>query len=168
MPTPQELEAKFWKGLNSDRTLMLGLDGVNDGHAQPMTAITYGADGKDADHGPIWFFTSKDNGLIAALAQGNRAMAHFTSKGHDLFATIHGNLAIEQDRSMIEKLWNPWVAAWFEGGKTDPKIELLRLDAESAEIWENANSVIAGVKMALGFGDPKEDYKDKVAEVSLT
>jgi len=38
MPTPQELEAKFWKALESDMTMMLGLDGVEDGHARPMTA----------------------------------------------------------------------------------------------------------------------------------
>ncbi|MDB5707472.1 MAG: hypothetical protein JWN66_4588 [Sphingomonas bacterium] len=34
----QEIKAKFWKALRSDMTLMLGLDGVEDGHAQPMIA----------------------------------------------------------------------------------------------------------------------------------
>ena len=38
MPTPQELETKFWNALKSDMTMMLGLDGVEDGHARPMTA----------------------------------------------------------------------------------------------------------------------------------
>ncbi len=38
MPTPQELEEKFWKALKSDMTLMIGLDGDEDGHARPMTA----------------------------------------------------------------------------------------------------------------------------------
>src|SRR5262245_8550914 len=33
MPTPQELEQKFWSALKSDMTMMLGLDGVEDGHA---------------------------------------------------------------------------------------------------------------------------------------
>lgn len=163
MTNPQELEAKFWKALKSDRTMMLGLDGVEDGHAQPMTAMLDG----DVEHGPIWFFTSKDNGLVQAMRQGKRAMAHFTSKGHDLFATLHGDLVVEQDRGMIDKLWNRWVAAWFPGGKDDPKVELLRLDAESAQIWLDENSMFAGAKMLLGMGDPKEDYKDKVAEVSL-
>ena len=35
MPTPQELERKFWKALKSDMTLMLGLDGVEDGQPVP-------------------------------------------------------------------------------------------------------------------------------------
>ena len=28
---------------------------------------------------------------------------------------------------MIDRLWNPFVAAWFEG-KDDPKLQLLRFD----------------------------------------
>ncbi len=67
---------------------------------------------------------------------------------------------------MLERLWNPYIAAWFEGGKDDPKLALLRFDAERAEIWLDERSFFAGVKMLLG-SDPKQDYKDKVAEVSL-
>lgn len=59
-----------------------------------------------------------------------------------------------------------FVAAWFPGGKEDPKLALLRLDAERAEIWLDDSSFLAGIKMLLG-ADPKEDYKDKVAEVGL-
>jgi len=162
MPTPQELEAKFWKALGKDMTMMLGLDGVEDGHTRPMTAQF------EEDRSPIWFFTAKDNAMVEQLGQGgsNRAIATFASKGHDVFATVQGTLSVDNDRAVIERLWNPFVAAWYEGGKDDPKLALLRLDAESAEIWENGNSLVAGAKMLMGI-DPKKDYEDKVAEVSL-
>jgi hypothetical protein len=38
MTSSAELESKFWKALRSDMTVMLGLNGVDDGHARPMTA----------------------------------------------------------------------------------------------------------------------------------
>jgi general stress protein 26 len=162
MPTPQELEQKFWKALKSDMTMMLGLDGVEDGHARPMTAQL-----EHDDHGPIWFFTAKDNTIVKNLAaQSGRAIATFTSKGHDLFATVHGTVRLDTDRAVIDRLWNRYVAAWYEGGKDDPKLALLRLDPERAEIWADASSMLAGVKLLLGV-DPKRSYKDKVAEVSL-
>lgn len=161
MPTPQELEAKFWSALKSDMTMMLGLDGVEDGHARPMTAQVEG------DHGPIWFFTSKEQHLAQKLGQSGRAIATFTSKGHDVFATIHGTLSLDTDPANVDRLWNRYVAAWFEGGKNDPKIALLRLDAEKAEIWEDASSLLAGLKTFLGAGDPKQDFKDKAAVVDL-
>lgn len=160
MHTAQELEQKLWKAIHSDRTLMLGLDGVEDGHARPMTAQIEG------DKGPLWFFTAKDSALVQKLNEGHRAFAAFSSKGHDLFASIKGNLSLSNDRAVIERLWNPFVAAWYEGGKDDPKLALLRLDAEHAEIWLNASSLVAGVKMLLG-ADPKKEYKDNVANVDL-
>ena len=86
MASPQEIEAKFWKALKSDMTMMIGLDGVEDGHARPMTAQL------DGERGPIWFFASKDNAIVQLLGQSNRTIATFSSKGHDLFATVHGTL----------------------------------------------------------------------------
>jgi general stress protein 26 len=164
MPNPQEIEAKFWKALKSDMTMMLGLDGVEDGHARPMTAQL------DGERSPIWFFTAKDNAIAQKVAQGNghggRAIATFASKGHDIFATVHGTLRLDDNRLTIDRLWNRYVAAWFEGGKDDPKLALLRLDCDTAEIWVDASSLVAGLKLLLG-ADPKEEYKDKVAQVTL-
>jgi general stress protein 26 len=141
-------------------TMMVGLDGVEDGHARPMTAQV------DGERGPIWFFTAKDTEIVRRLTEGNRAIATFSSIGHDLFATVHGSLHLDNDRRNIDRLWNRFVAAWFEGGKDDPKLALLRLDAERAEIWLDGSSLVAGLKLLLGV-DPKESYKDQVAKVTL-
>jgi general stress protein 26 len=160
MPTAQELEARFWKALKSDMTMMIGLDGVEDGHARPMTAQLEG------NRGPIWFFTAKDNSIVQRLGVNDRAIATFASKGHDLFATLHGRLSIDNDGEIIDRLWNRWIAAWYKGGKTDPNLALLRLDPDRAEIWLDASSIMAGIKIMLG-ADPKRDYKENVAEVRL-
>lgn len=159
MPSPQELESKFWNALKSDRTMMLGLDGVEDGHARPMTGQF------EDDRSPIWFFTSIANGIVKQLGQGERAIATFTSRGHDLFATIHGALSLDNDQAVIDRLWTPFVAAWYDGND-DPKLALLRLDAEEAEIWLDGSSLIAGIKMMIGV-DPKKDYAGQVATVRL-
>jgi len=160
METPEKLERKFWKALQSDRTLMLGLDGVEDGHSRPMTAQVEG------EKGPIWFFASADNAIVENLKPNARAIAAFCSKNHELFATIHGGIVLDNDPATIERLWNPFVAAWYEGGRQDPKVRLLRLDAERGEVWLNESSLFVGVKMLLGI-DIKKDLKDKVAEVDL-
>lgn len=157
-----EIEEKFWKALKSDMTVMLGLTGVEGGQAQPMTAQL----DEDHERGPIWFFTSKDTDLARQLGEGHEAVAHFAAKGHDLFASCHGTLVPDDNRATIDRLWNKFVAAWFPGGKDDPKLQLLRLDPDHAQIWLNENSLFAGVKILLGR-DPKKDYAGKVAEVRL-
>ncbi|WP_305804738.1 pyridoxamine 5'-phosphate oxidase family protein [Stenotrophomonas sp. YIM B06876] len=157
----KDLEHKFWKALHSDRTLMLGLDGVENGHSRPMTAQV-----EEGARGPIWFFTSRNNALVQHLAQGNQAIAAFSSKSHDLFASIRGTLHLTDDREMVDRLWNAFVAAWYEGGKDDPSLVLLRLDPTEAEIWLNESNLLAGAKMMLGI-KPQEDYKDKVGTIDL-
>ena len=154
------IEARFWKDLKASPFVMLGLVGARDGHTQPMTAQF------EDDRGPIWFFLNKDNSLLQALQGSDRAIAAFTSKGHDIFAAIHGTLALDNDPATIDRLWNPHAEAWFEGGRNDPKLALLRLDTERAQLWLGGSSFGAAVERLLGK-DPKESYKDNIAEVSL-
>lgn len=161
MSNEAELVAKFWKALKSDRTVMIGLPGVDDGRGQPMTAQIEGDEG-----GPIWFFTSSETDLAGAVGAGAAAVINFSDKGHHLFASVSGQVTITTDRTVIDRLWNPFVAAWFEG-KDDPKLRLLRFAPGDAQIWLNENNLFAGLKMLLG-ADPKTEYQDKVAETRLT
>jgi general stress protein 26 len=159
MSNEQKLEERLWNALSSDRTVMLGLNGVEDGHSRPMTALV------ENDRGPIWFFTSKTNAVAVSLPEIDRAIAAFSARDHDLFASIHGRLSVDRDRQVIDRLWNPFIAAWYDG-KDDPKLVLLRFDPEHAEVWLNESNLVAGVKMLLG-ADPRKDYRDKVGDVDL-
>ena len=161
MTTDAEIKEKFWKSLKSDMTVMLGLVGVDDAHTRPMTAQV---DEDQRDF--IWFFTSTENELVGQLSGETDAFLTYASKGHDIFAAVHGTLTVDNDREEIDRLWNRFVAAWFEGGKDDPKLMLLRFTPGDAQIWVDASSFVAGIKMFLGI-DPKQDYKDKVAKVDL-
>ena len=160
MSNETEIRDRFWRELKGERTIMLGLDGEPGGGMQPMTALV-----EEADGGPLWIFTSSESDLARAIGGGKPAHATFTGRKHDLFANISGQLAIDNNRTMIDRLWNPFVAAWFEG-KEDPKLTLLRFDAEHAKIWLNATPLGAAIEWLLRR-DPKESYKDKVAEVAL-
>lgn len=112
MRTANELEKKLWKALKSDRTVMLGLDGAAQGHTRPMTAQF------ENDQSPIWFFAGRHNAFVEALTPGHRAIAAFSSKGHDLFASISGTLREDNDRAVIDRLWSPFIAAWYKAART--------------------------------------------------
>jgi general stress protein 26 len=158
MADTRELEARFWKHLNDDRTLMLGTQGIA---PRPMTAIA------EDDRAPLWFLTSVDTDLGERLdaSRGLDAVASFAAKNHALFAMITGRLVADNDRAVIDRLWNPFIAAWFNG-KDDPKLRLLRMDATEAHVWLNENSALAAIKLMLGT-DPKESYKDKAGDIDL-
>ena len=156
-----ELEARFWAALRKDMTVMLGLG--SEIEYRPMTAQLT----SDEDHGPIWFFGSRDSDLVEHLGQGAKeASFHFVSKGHDVWATVSGMIQLDMNRAVIDKLWNPYVAAWYEGGKDDPKLALLRMDPQHAKVWKDGSSLVAYVMTLLGR-DPTKDYQDNVASVNL-
>lgn len=159
MTDTRDLERKFWKAIDDDRTVMLGITGIP---PRPMTALA------EDQRAPIWFFTASDTDLAESLAgsRGKAAVATIASKGHDLFATVSGQLVIDNDPAVIDRLWNPFVAAWFEGGKDDPKVRLLRMDPSDAHVWLNENSLLAGVKLLLGV-DPKQAYRDKTGDIPV-
>jgi general stress protein 26 len=132
MPTPADLEEKLWKALQSDRAVMLRLDGA----AEPMTAQF----DKGRDHGPLYIFTSKKSDIVRSLGRPRRAEIVFVGKGHDIFATVEGDLTVDSDPALIDRLWNPFVAAWFEGGQNDPDLQLLEFRPAEAQIWETTTA----------------------------
>lgn len=151
------LKQKMWDKMTSGPFLMVGL-AQGGGHSEPLTAQL---DKDQVD--TIWFFIGKDN----RLAGGGAAMAQFVSKGQDFFACIDGQVRIDNDPAMIDKLWNKQVEAWFPGGKSDPNLALLRFDIDSAELWEADVSLAGKLKMLFG-GTIRSDEAGSHAKVEST
>lgn len=130
MAKPEEMKHAFWEELEDSPFVMLGLSGVNESHTQPMTAQF------DEDlPNRLYFYTNRQNRLVNALSSTHDAVLSFEAKGHDLFACVHGSLTRDDDRAVIDRFWSPVVAAWYEKGKDDPDLALLRFDMGNAEIW---------------------------------
>jgi len=131
--TAAEAEDAFWDHLKKSNTGMLGLDQPGY-HAQPMTAF------REAETGTIWFFTRDDTDLArdTALPGGQSAMFHYGSKDQNVWACIHGQLSVHgHDREIIDRHWNPVLAAWYPDGKDDPHLTILKFDGDHGRIWVN-------------------------------
>jgi general stress protein 26 len=137
--SPADAEKEFWKSLKESNTGMLRVDRPGE-HAQPMTG--YG----EPETGTIWFFSRDDTDFAQEVAAGGQhGMFTYQAKDQKVQACIHGHLSIDQDRTRIEKYWNPVVAAWYPDGKDDPHLTLVRFDADDGRVWVSD-------KGALGFG----------------
>lgn len=134
------LKHDLWQKLADSPFVMVGLMDSHEHHI-PLTAQL---DKDQVD--TLFFFIGKDN----RLAKGGHAMAQFVSKGHDYFACFDGAATIDNDPAQIDKLWNSHVEAWFPEGRNDPNLALLRLDIDSAELWETDMSVSGRLKMLFG------------------
>lgn len=166
-----ELRRKFWKELDDSSFVMLGLQGVEDSRTRPMTAQVDRPDDRDKeDGGNIYFFASRSENLVQGMGQSHRAIATFVSKGHGLFAHIYGTLVLDNNRDVIERLWNPIIASWYKDGKEDPDLALIRFDTERADIWEatpGATMKAAALKALFDIDPGKEHREEHQAKISL-
>lgn len=95
-----------------------------------------------------------------------------TFQGVGKFASISGELVVEPDRALIEKMWKETWAIWFPKGKTDPSITLLKFTSYEGEFWDNAG--ILGMKFvysavkALVMGEKPETNSDQHSKVSFS
>jgi general stress protein 26 len=152
-----ELKTEFWKALSDSPYLFLQLDG------QPQTAVPMSPQlDKDADSA-IWFFTHEKSDFCKL----GRATATFQGKGHEIYARFTGTLDRETSKERFDQFWNNFVAAWYDGGKTDPDIAFLRMDLGQAEIWSGDLGLLTTAKMALGMDVHEEAEKEHVDRVSL-
>ncbi len=136
--TAAEAEKEFWKSLKESNTGLLGLDQPGY-HAQPMTAF------REGETGTIWFFTRDDTDLArdAGVGGGQSAMFHYGAKDQNVWACIHGELSVHgPDREIIDRYWNPVLAAWYPEGKDDPQLTILRFDADDGRVWVNKGGLI--------------------------
>jgi general stress protein 26 len=166
----QELTQLFWKELAGSPFVMIGLQGVEDSRTRPWTAQIDYANGADKeDGGEIYFFGAKSEALVQGLAESNRAVATYASKGHDLFANIHGTLEPVENRALVDKLWNPFIASWYKEGKDDPDLQLVRFNTSKAEIWkaEAGSTLVAAALKMLGRDPGKDHEHENQAEVAL-
>ena len=157
----QKLEKKFWSELEDSPFVMLGFSDSGDNQMRPMTA--------KVDGRRIWFFGSKSDDLVGRVQAPKQAVAAFAAKGHDFFAAVQGRLVPDNDPATIDRLWSPAVAAWYDKGRDDPDIALVRFATDKADLWEaSGGSLLKAAYHRIAGGDPgSEVAKDQRAEVAL-
>jgi general stress protein 26 len=116
--------------------------------------------------GTLWFFTqdpSPKTQQVAANDQVNVSLQ--VDKG---WVSIAGTATVSKDPAMIDELWSAGAEAWFENGKDDPSVALLRVKADTAEYWTvDSPKLVSAIKYAKAIvtGD-RPDVGDN-ATVSL-
>ncbi|WP_050527114.1 pyridoxamine 5'-phosphate oxidase family protein [Pseudorhodobacter aquimaris] len=150
-----DLQNEFWDRIEDVRTAMLGIKGQG-----RLVAMSPRVD--DDLPGHVWFITAKGTDLAKGTANGPcDAQLVIASDSEGLYADIDGTLSHSADREALDETWSFVADAWFEGGKADPDVQLLRFTPRSAELsvtttsslsffYEMAKAQMAGEKPDLG------------------
>ena len=112
------------------------------------------------DHGNLWFFTSDVTNFVRHLNEHPEVNVAFSDPDDSLYVSVAGHAELTRDPAKIEELWSPLVAAWFDGGKEDPHLSLIKVHVSGAEYWDTKSSkmtqLYALAKSALTGKAPRD------------
>jgi len=129
-------------------TFVQGSDNL---HAVPMSRQEVD------DNGTIWFLFSAESDTHANLRRNHRVCLLYSDVTNYNFLSINGRAEITQDQDRIDKYWNNMVAAWFEQGRQDPRIRVLKVIPQDAHYWDNkTNKLVTFFKVALSAASGKK------------
>jgi general stress protein 26 len=163
MPSTTETKQHLFDVLKGFDTAMLVTHSGNGLHVRPMAIAELRP---DAD---MYFSTSLQSPKIAEIDANPAVIVTFQSR--DQFASVYGSAYVVRDRALIEKLWSEAWRIWFPGGKDDPLLCLIRVEAREGEYWDNAGTqgvkyVLEAVKAYVKGETPNVDAKQN-AKVGL-
>lgn len=114
------LEKAPWVMLTTART-----DGKLLAHPMVPQQVT-----EDSD---LWFFLSLEGDQAEALRQGPHVNVAVAEAG--TWLSVSGTVAFVDDQAKIDELWNDRAAEWFQGGRTDSSLGLVKVSTDSAQFW---------------------------------
>lgn len=113
------------------------------------------------EQGNIWYLLSSESETYHNLEKIKNLSILFSDTSNFNFLSLNGQAEISQDQARIDKYWNKMVEVWFEKGKEDPRIRVLKVVPSEAHYWDNKtnklvtmfkvlSSAVTGQKLDIG------------------
>lgn len=104
------------------------------------------------DEGNLWFMSQNDSHKNEEIELDPFTHLFFQENKNSGFLNIYGISEISRDQDKIDELWNPLLKVWFQEGKEDPKISLIKVTPTSVYYWDTKHGdAIAFIKMAASI-----------------
>ncbi|WBU39083.1 pyridoxamine 5'-phosphate oxidase family protein [Homoserinibacter sp. YIM 151385] len=123
--------------LRSGRTAIVTSRGSGGAlHSRPLALLE-----AEEFEGTLWFLTfdpSTKTDEIRRHPEVNVSVAD--DKG---YLSLSGAGSVDRSQARIDQLWNPFADAYFEGGREDPAVAVLRVDVATVEYWDTDKPAVA-------------------------
>ena len=124
-------------------TMMTTRNGENHLHSCPMNTTETSIGAKE-----IWFIGHKPSETVDNIKQNAEVNLAYVTQESDKYLSISGTAELVEDEEKLNELWSVMYNAYFEQGKDDPKVQLIKVVPHGAEYWANGNAIASAVKMA--------------------
>lgn len=88
------------------------------------------------EEGNLWFLSSEASNKNFEIKDDRRVQLFFMNNSNSEYLSVYGNAFIYTDKSTIEDKWSDLANAWFEEGKEDPLVSVIRVTPEEIYYWD--------------------------------
>jgi len=130
----REHKDKIWGYIEDIKVGMLVSEDGEDLRARPMHIV------QDKYDGTIWFYTKKSAEKVSEMQDKHRVCLTFCNHDDGVHVSLSGFAHLTQNKMLIDKYWNPFVEAWFDGGKDSDDVALLEIKVYKGEHWDSEDN----------------------------
>lgn len=114
--------------------------------------------------GNLWFISSDASNKNFQIAEDNRVQLLFMNNSNSEYLSVFGRAYIYKDKATIEDKWSNLASAWFEDGKDDPNVSIIRVAPEDTYYWDTkAGKLVSLISFAAAaISGTKTDNSDGV------
>ena len=110
------------------------------------------------ESGNLWFISSAESNKNDEIQGDNEVQLMFAKNSDAHFLSIFGKASIYKNREKIDEIWTPIAKTWFEEGKDDPNVTVIKVTPTDAYYWDTKDGkMITLLKMAAGAITGKVD-----------
>jgi general stress protein 26 len=91
------------------------------------------------DEGNLWFISSAASHKNEEIKEDEHVQLIFAKPSSTQYLSLYGKATVFRDKGKIEDLWTPIANAWFEEGKNDPNVTVLKVSPLEAYYWDTPN-----------------------------
>ena len=131
-------------------TLMVGTGGA-ELEFRPMTVARVRGD-------TIEMLLDSNEQWVRSLSDGDVAHVTMSDNRGNTWVSLLGVASVSSDPDLIDELWNPAAAAYFDDGRDSPGIAVLRITGERGTYWSTPSGRIGSLISIIKarFGDPEQ------------
>lgn len=114
----------------------------------PIAARPMSANEVD-DDGNLWFISNARSNKNFEINQDDKVQLFFSKMSDSKYLSVFGHASIYKDKQTIEDHWTPIGKAWFDEGKDDPDVTVIKVTPTNAYYWDTKDGkAITFLKLA--------------------
>jgi general stress protein 26 len=120
------------------------------------------------DKGNLWFISSADSNKNMEIKQDDEVQLIFAKNADAHFLSLFGKATIYKDKDKIDDMWSPVAKTWFEEGKNDPNVTVIKVTPLDAYYWDTKyGKTVTLLKIAAGAITGKTDEGGIEGKISM-